>query len=213
MITLGLTGNRYSGKSTVVNEFKRIGIPVFDADLILRFILNYNYELLGSIKRELGDDLFLPHSKNELILDFRHMDKVNFDKVIDFIEPDIFKSYARFNSKIKNAGGIYTIFNSSILFERNWNTKLDMVINVFSSDSDRLKRCKSKTNLGLFTIKEQIATELPGLEKNKEADYIIYNHNVDFGGSAVSSSLLKQVNKIDQQIIDEFIYKEGLYKT
>ena len=40
MITLGLSGSRYSGKKTTVEVFKRIGIPVFDADLILKFILN-----------------------------------------------------------------------------------------------------------------------------------------------------------------------------
>ena len=59
MITLGLSGSRYSGKKTTVEVFKRIGIPVFDADLILKFILNHNHELLSDVRREIGSDLFL----------------------------------------------------------------------------------------------------------------------------------------------------------
>lgn len=210
MITLGLTGNRYSGKTTVAKQFKSIGVPVFDADLILRFILNYNYELLGMIKKDVGSHIFVPTSKNELLLDLRTISKEDFDKVIDYIEDDIFRAYKRFNDTIEATGGIYTIFKSSILFERNWDKKLDMVLNIFATDGDRLKRGRALTNLGLLKVKELIATEMEGTEKNEDSDFIIYNHNVDFGSSAVSSSIVKEVNKVDQKIIDEYLYSETI---
>ena len=43
MIKVGLSGNRYSGKNRVVAMFKQIGIPVFEADVILKFILQHNF--------------------------------------------------------------------------------------------------------------------------------------------------------------------------
>lgn len=210
MITLGLTGNRYSGKTTVAKQFKKIGVPVFDADLILRFILNYNYELLGMIKKEIGSHIFVPTSKNELLLDLKKISKDDFDRVLDFVEEDIFRAYKRFNDTIEATGGIYTIFESSILFEREWDKKVDMVLNIFATDSDRLKRARALTNLGLLKIKDLIATEIEGVEKNECADFIIYNHNIDFGGSAVNSSLVKEINKVDQKIIDEYLYSETI---
>ena len=49
MIKIGLSGNRYSGKNRVVNIFKQIGVPVFEADVIIKFILQHNYELQAEI--------------------------------------------------------------------------------------------------------------------------------------------------------------------
>ena len=41
MLEIALTGCRYSGKTTIANKFKKIGVPVFDADTVLKFILNF----------------------------------------------------------------------------------------------------------------------------------------------------------------------------
>jgi dephospho-CoA kinase len=211
MITLGLTGNRYSGKSAAVDVFKRIDVPVFDADLVLRFILNYNYELLGEIKNELGDNIFTPHSKNELILNFRRLNKTEFDNILDIVEDDVFNAYKRFNDKLERIGVIYTVFSSSILFEREWDKKLDMVANVFAPDTDRMKRCKYQTNMGLLNIKDLVSTEMNSLEKNQLSDFIINNQNSEYtSSSTISSNMLKQINQVDQKIIDEYIYKESL---
>ena len=40
MLEIALTGCRYSGKSSVSKLFRKIGVPVFDSDTILKFILN-----------------------------------------------------------------------------------------------------------------------------------------------------------------------------
>ena len=49
MIKVGLSGNRYSGKSTVCKLFKQIGIPVFEADVILKFIISRDLETINMI--------------------------------------------------------------------------------------------------------------------------------------------------------------------
>jgi dephospho-CoA kinase len=45
MFKVGLTGNRYSGKDTVASLFNKISIPVFDADVIVKFLINHNFEM------------------------------------------------------------------------------------------------------------------------------------------------------------------------
>ena len=45
MIKIGLTGNRYSGKDRVCKIFEQISIPVFQADVVLKFIINHNFEI------------------------------------------------------------------------------------------------------------------------------------------------------------------------
>jgi dephospho-CoA kinase len=38
--------------------FKQIGVPIFEADVILKFILNYNEELIDLIKIKIGSEYF-----------------------------------------------------------------------------------------------------------------------------------------------------------
>jgi dephospho-CoA kinase len=51
--------------------FKQIGVPIFEADVILKFILNYNEELIDLIKIKIGSEYF---TKDEL--DFRRKIKI-----------------------------------------------------------------------------------------------------------------------------------------
>src|SRR5690606_30475167 len=112
MIYIGLSGNRYSGKDRIARIFKQIHIPVFDADLVLRFAIHYNVELLQKVKKDWGEYYFGEGTN----LDMDRIQRDNkFGKLVKYFEKDIFEAYNKFNLKNKNS--IYTIFHSSILFE------------------------------------------------------------------------------------------------
>ena len=199
MIKVGLSGNRYSGKTRVVNLYKQIGIPVFDADTVLRFILNYNWELLGEIKEELGSEIFQGD-----YLNFREIKSPEvFNNILKMVEPDIIRAYDRFNKKQTS---IYTIFHSSILFEAGWNKNMDRSISVFSSHTDRISRCKKITKMGLLQINDLSKTEMDPLEKNRLSDYIIHNYNDE---SSAFGDTYNQVCKVDQKIIDTYLFNEA----
>ena len=199
MIKVGLSGNRYSGKNRVVNLFKEIGIPVFDADTILRFILNYNWELLEEIKQELGSEIF--HG------DYLNFEEIKnpevFNNVLKLVEPDILRAYDKFNKKQTS---IYTIFHSSILFERGWDKNMDRSISVFSSNTDRISRCKEITKMGLLKINDLSKTEMDPLEKNRLSDYTIHNYNDE---RSAFGDTFNQVCKLDQKIIDTYLFNEA----
>ena len=199
MIKVGLSGNRYSGKSRVANLFKQIGIPVFDADIVLRFILNYNWELLAEIKLELGSEIFQGD-----YLNFREIKNPEvFNNVLKLVEPDILRAYDRFNKK---QNSIYTIFHSSILFERGWDKNMDRSISVFSSHTDRISRCKQLTKMGLLVINDLSKTEMDPLEKNRLSDYTIHNYNDE---TSAFGDTFNQVCKVDQKIIDTYLFNEA----
>ena len=199
MIKVGLSGNRYSGKTMVSNLYKNIGIPVFNADTILRFILNYNWELLADIKSELGSDIF-----DGNYLNFSEIKNPEiFNKIIKIVEPDIFRSYERFNRN--NTQGVYSIFHSSILFETGWYKSMDKNISIFTSNTDRIQRCKNITKMGLFIINDLTKSEIDPLEKNRLSNYTIHNYNEE---TNAFGDTFRQVCKIDQKIIDTFLLNE-----
>jgi len=200
MIKVGLSGNRYSGKDRVSTLFEQISIPVFQADIVAKFILMYNYELQNDIMNKVGYEYF----NQDGLLDYNKVKSSgNFDKIIDIIEPDLFNAYKRFNERNKES--IYSIFHSSILFERGWNKKMHYNINIFSSTNDRLERCKYLTKKTVSSIYNLAQGEMKDIDKSKHSDFVVHNYN---DVNLTIGDCLAQVNKIDQQIIDEYLKSE-----
>jgi dephospho-CoA kinase len=196
MIKIGLSGNRYSGKNRIATLFKQIGIPVFEADVILKFILSHNYELQAEVSDRVGRVYFSDGKLNE--------EKIKTDgklsKILDVVEPELYRAWEKFLEKNKKS--IYCIFHSSILFEREWNKGMDSSISVFAPYSDRVERCKYLTNKSVSSIYSLSKLEMDELEKNKLATYVIHNYNND---SPYYGDALTQVNVIDKIIIDNYL--------
>jgi len=58
MFLVGLTGGIASGKSTVANIFKEHSVPIIDADVIARKIVEPGEKAWNEIHQEFGDDVF-----------------------------------------------------------------------------------------------------------------------------------------------------------
>lgn len=200
MLKVGLSGNRYAGKDAVSRLFEQIKIPVFDADIVLKFILNYNFEINYKIRGAFGDAFSAPGD----LLDIKKFkERKQFDDLLDMVEFELFSAYETFNKK--HSKSVYTIFHSSILFEREWHKSMDLNINVFSTKTERQLRCSKKTGLEEYQVKQLIATEYDDLVKNTLSDFVIHNYPsaaIPFG------DICEQVNKIDQKLIDDYVLKQ-----
>ena len=193
MIKVGLSGNRYSGKSTVASLFKKISIPVFDADVILKFIVSRDLETIEQIKKDCGSTIYVNGE-----IDSKKVTDLDFERILKASSYQLLKAYDAFNLKYKNS--VYSIFHSSFLFETDWCDKMDYNINVFAPKTHRMDRCKNLTSMSMTNISYMLRGEMDDIDKNKFATYIIHNYeNMD---------IENQVNKIDTKIIDLYLKKE-----
>jgi len=201
MIKIGLTGNRYSGKDTISRLFEQIKVPVFNADVILKFILNFDINVNKDILDNYGEYIF---TGPESMIDPKKIrSKKDFDKLVNFAEFELKRAYERF--RLEHKQSVYTIFHSSILFERGWDKDMDFTINVFAPKDVRSLRCEKITKQSTYNISELMKGEMDDLFKNKLADYTIHNYAscaIAFGDTC------DQVNRIDQKIIDKYLIKE-----
>ena len=55
---IGLTGGIGSGKTFVSNIFKRLGIPVFNADYEAKKIMHQSLDLKNKIIKAFGDEIY-----------------------------------------------------------------------------------------------------------------------------------------------------------
>jgi dephospho-CoA kinase len=53
MYKVGLTGSYFPGLNEVAEEYNKLNIPLFDADLIFRFLIYNNSETIGKIRKRI----------------------------------------------------------------------------------------------------------------------------------------------------------------
>lgn len=194
MIRVGLTGTRYSGKDTISNLFRQIKVPVFNADIILKFILKYEFEILDKIGDTIGDEFF----KNGKLIPNEVLENEKFNDVLKVVKPYIFEAYSKFEKIHK--GSVYTIFHSSILFESNWFNDMDKIITIKAPLDERLKRFFIKKGIKdsfiKFDIEYLLKKESVAIKYNN-SDIIIHNFGI--------FDVLDQVNKADNKIVDFYL--------
>lgn len=192
MLNIALTGNRFSGKDGVAKLFEKIKVSVFNADAILKYILNYRPDFVKVVKKNFGNNYIIGDYINPIAFDTDE----KFNKLIDLVEFELFECYNRF--KIKNSDKPYTIFHSSLVFERNYEKKFDNIISVFAKKDDRIYRCQLETGEKLEYIHSLLSKEMSENFKNKMSDYVIHNYKN-------APDILNQIKKIDNKIVDDYL--------
>jgi dephospho-CoA kinase len=187
MYKVGLTGNLYSGIEDVCLTFKEKGIPVFDADVILKFVLNWEQETLRDVRIQFSADVF--QSGFIKSSSFNTDQKTN--RLIDVARDKVMNKYREFIKK--NGNSKFVIFKSHFLYESNFVKEMDYNISIHKPKEERIKALKKDTNVFGYLAQEYLEPEMPELSKNKTSNFIINN-------SDLSNSLDKQIDYIITEI-------------
>ena len=59
MIIVGLTGGIGSGKSTVINHFKELGVNCYQADKEAKKLMDSNQNLINNIQKSFGSNIYI----------------------------------------------------------------------------------------------------------------------------------------------------------
>lgn len=195
MLKVGLTGNYGSGHNKIVEIFRQSGTPVFDADLVVKWLLNHNQETIREIKSKFGNYIY----SYGLINLNKFDDNKKFEQLLDVITPHLFRKYNYF--RLKSNSYAYTIFLSSVLFEKGWNEKMNYSINVFKPQISRKKDLRKTTTMHLDMIEFILGGEMCEFAKNCKADFIISNYaedrKIENQISQIHSNLIRNCENLD----------------
>jgi dephospho-CoA kinase len=183
MYKVGLTGSYFSGLNEVVEEYKKINIPIFDADLIFRFLIYNNSETIEKIQKEFGKSVF---DKNQV--DIYLFDSEKFRKLLDLVELDILKSYEKWRLKQKSD---FTIFKSEILFEAGWHERMNFNINVFRPNGVKINQIQAQFKMKPTDVFKMLESEMDVFQKNRLSQYIIHNY------STYPENIKSQINMVN----------------
>ena len=170
MLKIGLTGNLCSGYIEVAKILENFNIPVFDADIALKFILNYREDIIRNIKIQFGD-VFSAGLIN--INKFNTTEK--FSRLVDVAQPELLKMYESF--RFSNRHAPYTVFKSSILYEKGLDKEMNDTICCFSPRENRAVQYAKEMNIKLSDSYDILENEMDELVKNKKSAWVIHNYD------------------------------------
>ena len=190
MILVGLTGGIGSGKSTVINYFKELGITCYQADDEAKKLMNSDKGLIKKIKNSFGDSIYI-NSK----LDRKKLSAIVFtDKQKLELLNSIVHTYVNrhFENYCKGLEDIYIIKEVAIIFEIGTQNKFDKIILVRAPKEDRVKRIINRDKCNRQDAINRINNQIADDDKIDQCDFIIDNINLE----EISNKVLKIHNSI-----------------
>lgn len=189
MIKVGITGGIGSGKSTVCKVFKALGIPVFEADVVAKELMN-NDPLLGSQLTGLfGPAVYLP----DRTLNRKYLAAIVFNNPIlleqlnKIVHPAVRNA---FNVWLEKQNAAYIIHEAAILFESGFYKLMDKTIAVVADENERISRVAKRDRLTAELVQERIRNQWNDEQRMKLADFVIRNNEKDL--------IIPQILEIDK---------------
>ena len=173
MIKVGITGCIGSGKSTVSNIFKVLGIPVFDADTAAKQLMQENESLKQNLQKEFGNDVYVNGQLNRKYLaEIVFKDTYKLEKLNAIVHPVAIEAGLQWAAKQTTA---YIVKEAALLFEAGSGFNLDYIIGVFAPQNLRIKRVMDRDAISKEEVVARIDKQIDETIKMKLCDFVIVN--------------------------------------
>ena len=176
MKKVGITGNIGSGKSYVCKIFENLGIPVFYSDDETKKLY-----LIPSVKAKIinkfGQEVYFDNGTlNKKVLSY-HLFKN--EEAMRFIESELYPALnQRFDEWCKQQTTPYVLYESAILFEKNYDKYFDSIIFVSAAEDIRLQRVMKRDNCSEENVLSRMRLQQSEETKISKSDFVIYNDGI-----------------------------------
>lgn len=178
MLIVGLTGGIATGKSTVSAQLRAAGLPIVDADLVAREVVEPGTHTLEAIKLAFGGQII-----TNGVLDRQQLGQRVFSHPAELarlnaiIQPAISAAMTDKINFWRQQKTPILILDVPLLFERGYDTQqcVDKIIVVTADAQQQLARLKARDHLDDQQARARIQSQMPLAEKVAQADYVIDN--------------------------------------
>jgi dephospho-CoA kinase len=175
MLAVALTGGIGSGKSAVSRHLETLGVPVIDADLLARQMVEPGSSALQEIQTAFGDEVLDQTGglNRQALRDiiFEHPDQRS--RLEAILHPRIRQAMLEWLAQQKAP---YAVLVVPLLFETGQNHLADRVLVVDCEPRQQIHRVRERDGLSLARIEQILEAQMDRQTRLQGADDIIENN-------------------------------------
>jgi dephospho-CoA kinase len=172
MIRIALTGSIGMGKSTVAGMFEEAGVPVFDADAVVRRLQADDPEIIAAIGQAfegtVTDDVLDRDALSARVLG-RPAELAALEAIV---HPAVHAERARF--LLANQDKPALLFDIPLLFETHGEQAFDKIIVVSAPPEVQRERVLARPGMTEAKLDAILARQLSDGEKRARADFVVH---------------------------------------
>ena len=171
MIRIALTGSIGMGKSTVAEMFERAGVPVFDADAVVRALQGPGGGLVEKIGQLFPGCVRSGTLDRECLAAIVLADRQKLAMLEQIVHPAV--RQARDDFVADHADAAALVFEIPLLFETGGEAEFDKVVVVSAPPNVQRARVLERTGMTAAKLDSILARQLPDEEKRARADFVV----------------------------------------
>lgn len=176
MKKVGLTGSIAVGKSFVCEVFRELGVPVSDADLTAREVVEPNTTGYRQIIESFGEEILRENGEIDRIKlgAIVFSDEAKRRLLNSIVHPLVFASQDQWLHQLeaKNADK-FAIIDAALMIESESYKRFDKIIVVWCEPKVQLERLMKRNKLNPEDAEKRISVQMPQAEKKRFADFLI----------------------------------------
>ena len=174
MYLIGLTGGIATGKSTVAQALRALGVPVVDADTFSRAATAPGGAALPMIRQRFGDAMFADD-----FLDRRALGRLVFADpqaraaLEAIVHPLVFAALDEALQALCAQREPVAVIEMPLLFETGYDARVDAIWLTDVPQEEQVRRLMARDGLTRIEAQARISSQLPSEEKRSRAHRII----------------------------------------
>lgn len=173
MIILGLTGSIGMGKSAAATGFRRLGVPVYDADKIVHGLLAEGGEAVAQIGQIFPNTVKGPGVDRNLMASEVFGDPEALARLESVLHPMVQRQERKFLEIAARRGRKLAVLDVPLLFETKGEARCDAVVAVSAPVFIQEWRVLKRPGMTRERMKSILARQMPDAEKCRRADFVV----------------------------------------
>ena len=174
MLKVALTGGAATGKSYVLDQFRRAGVPTLVADELAHGVTAAGTEATAAIAARFGADVIAADGSvnRDILGPIVFADTAARRELEAIVHPAVYRAIAAFLRAFDKSGDAVAVVEIPLLFESGHAKDFDRVIVTACSVDTQMARLMAR-GVSEERAKQILAAQKPTAEKAAKADYVI----------------------------------------
>lgn len=174
MRNVAITGGIGSGKSVVCQIFSILGIPVYNADMHAKKLMDNDRDIQQKLITTFGHDILLGmHIDKKKLASLVFGNEQMLQRLNAIMHPAVFDDYKKWGQSQRDAA--FTVFESALIFETNSRHMFYSVVLVYAPSELCVQRVCVRDGVKSDEVLKRMRHQWNPDDTKQWADHVIYN--------------------------------------